>query len=172
MNKPITPINRNNLFYSEEDFNMETDILSDYIEEDVNQSVVLYEVDRKRTNVNETYQESKGKIFYKPPKEIPCLYDIKDNELKSYDSKTSNGLYTISGGLTIYVLTKTLERFKCDIKRGDYIGIMVDNNTMIYFSVVNDGKINNANSMIVGAYKSPWRVITASPVTLEEFNGK
>ena len=62
-NRKLTPINRNNLFYSEEDFLMETDIVEGYIEEDLNQSVILYQVDRKRTQINNTYKESKSNVF-------------------------------------------------------------------------------------------------------------
>ena len=83
---------KNNLFYSEEDFFYETDLVERYIEEDLNQSVVLYEVDRSKTNVNAIYKEAtKGNIRYKAPKEIPCMYEIKDSETKSFDNKSSNG---------------------------------------------------------------------------------
>lgn len=170
--KNITPITRNNLFYSEDDYEFETDIIMEYLEEDTNQTVVVYEVDRKNTTMHQVYQESKKNIRFKAPREIPCLYEIKDPDVKTYDSKTSNGVYVVDGNLTVYVMDKILAKYKCDIKRGDYIGVMVNNNRMIYFSVVNDGKVNTANSMIVGAYKTPWRVITAAPTTLEEFNGK
>lgn len=167
------PINRNNLFYSEEDFLMETEILSDYLEEDTNQTIVLYEVDRVKTNMNNVYQETvdKKNIRFKPPKELPCLYDIKEAQTKSYDGKTSNAVYMLSGNVTIYILKQTLKTYKCDIKRGDYIEILNDTNSMYYFSVVNDGKVNNANNLVVGAYKSPWLVIECAPVTKDEFDG-
>lgn len=171
MNKS-TPITRNNLFYSEEDYEFETDIIMQYLEEDTNQTIVVYEVDRKNTSMNEVYMESKTNIRFKAPREIPCLYEIKDPDVKTYDGKTSNGVYVVDGNLIVYVMDKILTKYKCDIKKGDYIGILVNNNKMIYFSVVNDGKVNTANSMIVGAYRTPWRIITAAPTTLEEFNGK
>lgn len=170
--KISTPINRNNLFYSEEDFEYETDIIMQYMEEDTNQTVVVYEVDRSKTAMNEVYQESVRNIRFKTPREIPCLYEIKESEIKTYDIKSSNGTYVVDGGLTIYVMDKILDKYKCDIKKGDYIGVLVNNNKMIYYSVVNDGRVNTSNSMIVGAYRTPWRVITAAPTTLEEFDGK
>lgn len=104
---------KNNMFYSEEDFSYETDLIERYIEEDINQSVVLYEVDRSKTNVNAIYKEAtSGNIRYKAPREIPCMYEIKDSEIKSFDNKTSNGVYTQDGNLQIYVLTRTLENTK------------------------------------------------------------
>ena len=166
-----TPISRNNLFYSEEDYEYEIDLLIEYLENDTNQTVIVYEVDRNSTNMNSIYQESNDIISYKTPVELPCLYEIKDSELKSYDNKTSNAVYAINGNLTVYTLDKLLSTYKCDIKRGDYLGIQTKENEIIYFTVTNDGKVNTSNNLIVGAYKTPWRVITAAPVTLEEFNG-
>lgn len=169
-----TPISRNNLFYSKDDFDLETGIISDYLEEDTNQTVVLYEVDRVRTNMNSVYKETEKNtgIRFKPPKELPCLYEIKEAQTKSYDGKTSNAVYMVSGNLDIYILKDTLKRYKCDIKRGDYIGVLISPNTMSYFTVVSDGKINNSNDMMVGAYGYPWLHITCAPSTESEFNGK
>jgi hypothetical protein len=164
---------KNNLFYSEEDFFYETDLVERYIEEDLNQSVVLYEVDRKKTNVNTIYKEAtKGNIRYKAPKEIPCMYEIKDSETKSFDSKSSTGIYQQDGNLVIYVLVKTLEKYKADIKRGDYIGVQIDTNRMTYYNVVNDGKVNTANTHMIGGYKPAWRTIECTLVSdISEFNG-
>ena len=85
----LTPINRNNLFYSDEDFDFETDLVMGYMEEDTNQTVIVYEVDRDKTDLSSIYRETNGNIRYKPPKEIPCLFEIADSELKAYDSSNS-----------------------------------------------------------------------------------
>lgn len=165
-------INRNNMFYSEEDFNLECEILEEYIEEDLGQSVIVYEVDRKRTQVNDIYKESVENIRFKAPREIPCMYEIKSSETKSYDSKSSNGVYSIPGGLTLHVMPSILRKYRCDIRRGDYIGVKVDINKTVYFVVTNDGKVNWANENFVGAYKPAWRRIDCAPTTLAEFSGK
>lgn len=164
---------KNNLFYSESDFGYETDLVERYIEEDLNQSVVLYEVDRMKTNINSIYKDAtKGNIRYKAPREIPCMYEIKDSELKSFDNKSSNAIYAQDGNLEIFVLVKTLEKYKADIKRGDYIGVQIDLNRMKYYTVVNDGKVNSANSHMIGGYKPAWRKIECTLVSdISEFNG-
>jgi hypothetical protein len=69
-------------------------------------------------------------------------------------------------------MPKILEKYKCDIRRGDYIGLQIDTNRMVYFSVVNDGKVNTANRYHVGAYKIAWREITCAPVPENEFKGE
>lgn len=167
----LTPINRNNLFYSEEDFDFETDLVMGYLEEDVNQTIILYEVDRDKTELSSVYQETSGNIRFKTPKEIPCLFEISDSELKSYDSSNANGAYTVGGNLTAYIPTKVFEKYQCDIKRGDYIGVQIDTNRIVYYAVVNDGKLNTSNKLYIGAYKTAFRVVVASVVDENEFNG-
>lgn len=168
-----TPVTRNNIFYSEEDFDFETDIVQGYIEEDLNQTVVVYEVEASKTNTDSVYKETGGSsVRYKIPKEIPCVYEIKDAEIKSYDQTSNNAVYTVGGQLVFHVLVKTLEKYDCDIKRGDYIGVLIDTDRMVFYAVVNDGKINTANTNYIGAYKTAWRTVTCSPVPDNEFNGK
>lgn len=170
-NGNITPVNRNNLFYSFEDFEFETNLIEGYLEEDLNQTVIVYEVDRKRTNVNDVYKESKkDTIRFLPPKEIPCMFEIQDAQINTFDSKSSTGTYQISGNLTLYIMPKILEKYKCDIKRGDYVAIQIDEHRMSYFTVADDGKVNTSNKLIVGGYKTAWRVLSCSPCS--EFNGK
>lgn len=166
------PIGRNQMFYSEEDFDMEVEIAENYLEEDLGQTVVVYEVDRKRTQVNEVYKETAKAVRYKAPREIPCMYEIKSSVLKAYDAKSANGAYVINGNLTIYVMPSILVKYRCDIRRGDYIAVPVDVDRMAYFVVVDDGKVNTANETFIGAYKPAWRRCECAPVTLEEFSAR
>ena len=171
-NNTYTPINRNNIFYSEREYDYETDLLMDYIEGDLNQTVIIYPVDREKTQINAITQNATNGIRFKNPIEIPCQYEIEDSELKTFDKKTSNGVYALSGNLTVYALTKILEKYECEISRGDYIGVYVDEGRMIYFVVTDDGKVNTSNKNYIGAYKLSFRVIKASPASDQEFNGQ
>ena len=167
-----TPVNRNSLFYSQEDFDLETNWVLDYMEQDTNQTIILYEVDKITTQTDDIYKESKANIRFKPPKEIPCIYEIEDAQMKSYDSKTNNGVYSLSGNLKFTILLTTLQKYNCDINRGDYIGVLIDNNRMSYFVVYDDGKMNTANKNLMGAFKVAYRNVACSPVSDDEFNGK
>lgn len=171
--KNLRPPEKNNLFYSDVDFEYETEMVENYIEEDLNQSVVVYQIDRSKTKINNTYKDSnKTNIQYKPPREIPCMYEIKDSELKSFDAKTNNGVYSQDGNLNINVLTRTLKKYRCEISRGDYIGVHVDRNLIKYYVVVNDGKVNSANTHMIGGYRPAWRTIECTLVSdITEFNG-
>lgn len=173
MNQKLQLPTKNNLFYSEEDFGYEMETIERYIEEDLNLSVVVYEVDRNKTNMNAVYNESgKGEIRFKPPKELPCQYEIHDAEIKSFDSKSTNGVYTQDGNLTIYTLVHFFEKYHLDIKRGDYIGVQIDTNRMKYYTVVNDGKVNSSNNHYIGSLHPAWRKIECTLVSdISEFNG-
>lgn len=160
------------MWYSQEDFDLECNWMEGYLEEDLGQYVIVYQVDRINTQVNSIYQETRGTIRFQSPREIPCVYEIKSSEVKSYDQQSANGVYSVSGNLTMYVMPSLLAKYRCDIKRGDYIGVMIDNNRMSYFVVTNDGKVNNANENFVGAFKPAWRKVECAPTTLEEFSGR
>lgn len=171
-NNTNTPITRNNMFYSKEDFDLEMELMEGYIEEDLNQTVVVYQVDRKATQVNDIYKEANTNIHFLPPVEVPCMYEILDQELKAYEAKTQTGVYAVSGNLKVYINLLSFEKYDFDIKRGDYIGVMIEENRMYYWVVTNDGKVNTANQLVVGAYKTGFRVIEAAPSNNVEFNGK
>lgn len=170
-NNTYTPINRNNMFYSKEDFDLEMDLVEGYLEEDTNQTVVVYQVDKISTQVNDIYKEANKEIHFLPPVEVPCLYEIQDQSLKSYDSKTQNGVYALNGNLKVYINLLSFQKYDFDIKRGDYIGVMIEENRMYYWVVTNDGKLNTANQLVLGAYKTGFRVIEAAPATDTEFKG-
>lgn len=164
-----TPVTRNNMFYSEEDFGLEMDIVLGYMEEDTNQTIVVYQVDRVSTQTNSIYKDSKSSVHFKLPVEVPCLYEIGDTQLKTYDSKSQNGAYALQGELKAYIPLQAFDKYSFDIKRGDYVGVMIEEGRMYYWVVTNDGKVNTANNMIVGAYKTGFRVIEAAPVADDEF---
>lgn len=168
------PINRNNLFYSEESFAFETEIGKNYLEQDVNQYVVLYQVDLEKTNLDALYGESKsGAVRFKTPIELHVLYTIEQGELQSYDKTKNLGTYIKGGKLRFGVFQATLDELDCDIKVGDYIGVVVDNNEfkMQYYTVTNDGRNNFDNAHTTFGYKSAYRSIECAYVDVNEFNG-
>lgn len=167
------PINRNNLFYSDESFLFEQQVGKEYIEQDMNQTVVLYEVDLQNTNVDAVYGETKSQqVTFKTPVEIHCVYKIEAPELKSYDKTKNLGTYMKTGKLTIGVYQETLDELGVDIKVGDYIGVQVTQTHMEYFVVNNDGRNNYDNAHTLWGTKPLYRTVECSSVDTNEFNGK
>lgn len=165
------PITRNNLFYSEKDFQYEMEIGRDYLEQDVNQTVVLYEVDLAKTNLDAVYNESKSnQIVFKTPVELHVLYNIEKSELSSYDKSKNLGIYIKGGKLTFGIYQFTLDELQAEIKVGDYIGVQVTPTHMEFYTVVDDGRNNFDNQHTVFGYKNSWRSITCAYVDPNEFN--
>ena len=164
------PINRNNLFYSEEDFAFEREIGKNYIEQDMNQTVVLYQVDLTKTNNDALYGETNAnQVVYKAPVEIHCVYTIDEPELKSYDKTKNLGTYMKTGKLNLGVYQDTLDELGVDIKKGDYIGVQVSETHMEYFTVSNDGRNNYDNAHTLFVVSPLYRTIYAYPVDTSEF---
>ena len=167
------PIKRNTKFFSGEDFDLELDFAKEYIEQDANQTVILYRVDLSKTKVNDVYKEaSKDEIRFLTPIELPVVYEISDAEIKAYGTKTQKGLYAQTGKLSFTVLISTLEEYGCDISRGDYIGIQIDSTHREYFSVTDDGRVaSTSNKFSLYGTKPYARKIECASVDLGEFNG-
>lgn len=166
------PINRNSLFYSERDFQYEMNIGRNYIEQDMNQTIVLYEVDLEKTNLDAIYSESKSdSIIFKTPVELHVSYKIEPSELASYEKTKNLGTYVKSGKLTFGVYQYTLDELGVEIKVGDYVGIQVTPTHMEFYTVVNDGRNNYDNKHMVFGYKPAWRTISCAYVNPNEFNG-
>lgn len=167
------PINRNQMFFSKADFEFEVELARDYLEQDMNQTVVLFEVDLSKTNADDIYHEaSKKNIRFKPPVELTVRYEIADSQMRSYDKTNNKAVYAKPGTLSLTVLNTTLEEVGRDIKRGDYIGVQVTPEEMLYFTVYDDGKVASyANSNTLYGVKPFYRNIKCNYVDPSEFEG-
>lgn len=167
------PVTRNNKFFGMEDFDLEVGFATEYLEQDANQTIILYQVDLEKTIVNDTYVEAKkDSIRFKTPVVLPVIYDISDSEIKAYNNKLQTGYYAQAGKLTFSVLLSTLEEYKCDISRGDYIGIQIDTDKRIYYTVTDDGRVGTTSNKFTLYGTKPYaRTITAAVVDNVEFNG-
>lgn len=167
------PIKRNNKFFSGEDFDLEMDFAREYMEQDANQTIVLYQVDMQKTKVNDIYNEAqKNAIRFKPPVELTVIYDVTDAEIRSYSEQNKKGLYAKPGKLTFSVLLTELEEKHCDVKKGDYIGIQITPEMRLYWTVTNDGKMSmTSNKNTLYGHSPYYRTCECAPVDETEFNG-
>jgi hypothetical protein len=164
------PINRNSLFYDAQTFAFEREVGKNYIEQDMGQTVVLYQVDASQTQTDAVYGESDtDSVAFKTPVEIPCTYKIEEPELKSYDKSKQLGTYMKTGKLTIGVYQETLVELNAEIKKGDYIGVQISPEHMEFFVVNNDGKNNYDNAHSLWGTVPLYRTVQCSPVDSSEF---
>jgi hypothetical protein len=167
------PIKRNHLFYGEQDFKFEEDIFKTYLEQDINQTLIYYEVDLEKTNLDKVYSESKKNgIVFKTPIEFHCLYNIDEPETKPYDNSKNMGINIKPGKLTFEVMNITLSEHNINPKIGDYIGVVIDVDKIVFYQIESDFKVNYDNLHTLYGYKPISRSYTCSWVDPNQFDGK
>ena len=164
-------ITRNNLFYSESDFLFDSEIGIDYIKGDINQTIILFKVDRTKTNVDRWGETKSGGVIYKEPIELNVTYLIEKAKNKSHDIKQNLANYQLIGNIKIGIYVKILEDNNVDILFGDYIGVQIKPDQMIYFVVTNDGRVDFDNAHTMFGIKQVARTILGTPCDPSEFNG-
>lgn len=159
------PINRNNMFFSEHQFNFQLGFSMEYINKVLNQTIVLYEIDRENTKIDDVYAEAKfNDLVFKTPIELNCMYKLNPAELKTYDTQAIKAYYKKVGKLEFQILQKELDENECEIHIGDYIGLQVTTDHMEFFTVADDGRVNYDNRHTLYGYEPYYRNIVCSTV--------
>ena len=105
--KRKNPINRNNLFTSPSAINFQVNMGMEYVNKVLNQTIVLYQVDRENTKSNDIYKESNfNEIAFKTPVELNVMYNLDKAELKTYDTQAIKGYYVKVGKLHFQIYQK------------------------------------------------------------------
>lgn len=168
--EPKIPINRLNKFFSSKDFDFNVDVGMEYLHTDLNMKLVLYRVDHNKTQNDEVYAEvGQDEIIFQTPIEFNGL--VRFEEPKNSTYKTGVLRYNEPGNMIISVYLKHLTELEIDIKYGDFIAYADDEDTLRYYSVSNDGRINSHNKNKMFGYKPHYRTITCVPAQPNEFRG-
>jgi len=164
------PINRMNKFFQQEDFDLHIQMGEEYLHGDLNMKLVLFQVDRIKTERDEVYAEvGKDEMKYLPPVEFNGVVRVEEPENKSYTGGINR--YLEPGKIRVSVYINHLEELGIDIKYGDYIGYPESETKLRYYQVTNDGKITSDNRHIHFGYKPSYRTITGAIVQEGEFRG-
>lgn len=171
MDKPRIPINRSNKFYSEDEFNLDIEMGRETIEEDNNFVVVLFRVDRQTTLFDDLYGETnEDGVRFKTPVELRVIPTIEEASNTNYNANGSQRNLE-DGNLIFELYQQQLNDLGVEITYGDYIGYAINETTMRYYSVANDGVKNYDNANMIMGYKSAYRKVTCTPVNKNEFKG-
>jgi hypothetical protein len=164
------PISRLSKFFSQEDFDFQLDVGQEYLHGDLNMKLVLYRVDRQKTDKDDVYGEvGTDEIKYFPPIEFNALVKIEEPKNSSY--KGGMLRYLEPGNMTLSVYIKHLNDLGIDIKYGDYIGYPETEDKIRYYTVTNDGKVTSDNKHNLFGYKPYYRTITCAIAQNQEFRG-
>lgn len=164
------PITRLSKFLSQDDFDLNIQMGEEYLHGDLNMKLVLYRVDREKTDIDSVYTEvGQDEIKFFPPVEFNALVKIDAPKNSSY----KGGLlrYNEPGNMTLSVYIKHLDELKIDIRYGDYIGYPESETRTRFYTVTNDGKVTSDNKHNMFGYKPYYRSITCSPAQDTTFRG-
>jgi hypothetical protein len=170
MTQNRVPITRLNKFFAEQDFNLELAMGEEWLLGDMNFTLVLYRVDRQKTNSDDVYGEAlSDAIQFLPPVEFKGY--VKVEAPTNSDMGSSRIYQTEPGNLQVSVYQKSLNELDIEINLGDYIGYYETETRVRYYSVVDDGRIVSDNKHTYGGYKPYYRTIIAAPANENEFRG-
>lgn len=164
------PITRITKFFSEDDFKLNQQIGQEYLHGDINMKLVLFRVDRQKTDIDNVYGEvGKDQIKFLSPVEFNGLVKIEEPKNTTY--KTGLNRYLEPGNMTVSVYISHLEELNVDIRYGDFIGYPESENRVRYYTVVNDGKVTSDNKHNMFGFKPYYRTILCVPAQESEFRG-
>ena len=166
----LVPISRIGKFFGEEDFNLDIEMGMEYIGGDLNMSVVLYRVDRKKTKKDDIYGDaSTDGIVFMPPVELKGVVQITESTLKQLGNTKVE--QKEPGNMKFSFYQKQLDDLRVELLKGDYLGYYVSEDKVRYYSVSDDGIVNMDNKHTYGGYKPFYRTVTATFVNKDEFRG-
>lgn len=164
------PITRLSKFFSQNDFDLNVQLGREYLHGDINMVLVLYQVDREKTNIDDVYAEAgKDEIKYYPPVEFNALVRIEEPKNVAYQGGVVR--YNEPGNLTFSVYITHLNELNIDVRYGDYIGYADTEDKLRFYTVINDGKVTSDNKHKMFGFKPHYRTITCSPAQETEFRG-
>jgi hypothetical protein len=142
----------------------------EYLHGDLNMKLVLYRVDRGKSEIDDVYAEvGLDEIKYFPPIEFNALVKIEEPKNSTYKSGLAR--YNEPGNMILSIYLKHLEELKIDILYGDFIGYPESETRTRFYTVTNDGKVTSDNKHNMFGYKPYYRSITCAPVQNNTFRG-
>jgi len=170
MSKRKIPIKRISKWFSDEDYKFEIEMGREAIEGDGSFNIILYRVDKAKTQSDDIYNEaSADEINFYPPVELFVVPILAEPENKQYNP--NNLAYLEDGNFKFGIYTAQLEELEVDISLGDYIGYPIDETEMVYFNVINAGQKNYDNKHTIMGYKGAFRTVECIIANEDEFNG-
>jgi len=164
------PISRLSKFFSEDDYDLHIQLGQEYLHGDLNMKLVLYQVDRTKTDIDDVYGEvGKDEIKFLPPVEFNGIVRIEEAKNTAYKTGLLRRLEP--GNLIVSVYIKQLEDLKIDIRFGDYIGYPESEQKVRFYTVSNDGKVVADGKHKHFGFKPHYRTIICVPTQENEFRG-
>ena len=166
----LVPITRLGKFFGGEDYTLDIGMGQEWLEGDMNFTVVLYRIDRYKTKTDDVYGEVlEDGIQFMAPIELKGYVQVLAPTNKFLGSSRVEQLEP--GNMKFSIYQKQLDDLGVEIFMGDYLGYYETESKVRYYTVSDDGKVVSDNKHTYGGYKSFYRTITATYVSDNEFRG-
>lgn len=170
MENNLVPITRLGKFFGGEDYSLEIDMGQEWLEGDMNFTIVLYRIDRYKTKTDDVYGEVlEDGIQFMAPIELKGLVQVMAPTSKFIGN--SRVEQKEPGNMKFSIYQKTLNDMDVEIFLGDYIGYYESEDRVRYYVVSDDGYVKSDNRHTYGGYKPFYRTIIATYVSENEFKG-
>ena len=170
MAQNLVPISRLGKFFGGEDYALDTSMGQEWLEGDMNFTVILYRIDRYKTKTDAVYGEVlEDGIQFLAPIELKGLVQVMAPNNKFLGNSKVKQLEP--GNMKFSLYQKQLDDLQVEIQFGDYLGYYETEDKVRYYSVSDDGKVVSDNKHTYGGYKPFYRTITATWVSENEFKG-
>lgn len=166
----LVPITRLGKFFGGEDYELDIEMGRQWLNGDMNFTVVLYRIDRNKTKSDNVYGEVlEDGIQFLAPVELKGLVQVMAPTHKFLgNSKVEQ---QEPGNMKFSIYQKTLDEMGVEIFMGDYIAYYETEDRVRYYSVADDGFVTSDNKHSYGGYKPFYRTIVATFVSENEFKG-
>jgi hypothetical protein len=170
MAEKLVPITRLGKFFGAEDYSLDIGMGIEWLEGDMNFTVVLYRIDRRKTKVDNVYGEVlEDGIQFLAPVELKGLVQVMAPAHKNLG--TSKVEQQEPGNMKFSIYQKTLDDMGVEIFMGDYFGYYESEDRVRYYVVADDGYVKSDNKHSYGGYRPFYRTIIATYVSENEFRG-
>jgi hypothetical protein len=166
----LVPITRLGMFFGAEDYSLDIEMGRQWLEGDMNFTVILYRVDRYKTKTDDVYGEvTEDGIQFMAPVELQGLVQVMTPTSKLIANSKLE--MQEPGNMKFSVYQKTLDELGVEIFLGDYLGYYETEDRVRYYVVSDDGYVRSDNKHTYGGYKPFYRSIVATYVSENEFRG-
>ena len=170
MGEKLVPISRLGKFLGAEDYSLDIGMGEEWLIGDMNFTVVLYRIDRRKTKTDDVYGEVlEDGIQFLAPVELKGLVKVMAPTSKFIG--TSKVELKEPGNMQFSIYQKTLDDMGVEIFLGDYFGYFESEDRVRYYVVSDDGYVKSDNKHTYGGYKPFYRKVVATYVSENEFRG-
>jgi hypothetical protein len=170
MGEKLVPITRLGKFFGSEDYSLDINMGIEWLEGDMNFTVILYRIDRRKTKTDDVYGEVlENGIQFLAPVELKGLVQVMAPTSKFLgNSKVEQ---KEPGNMKFSIYQKTLDDMGVEIFLGDYFGYYESEDRVRYYVVSDDGYVKSDNKHTYAGYKPFYRTVIATYVSENEFRG-